>query len=201
MAPALSESSRPARNYHSLHKKATGSRIFFCRGFKLATLIATRQVSVCFRPNPERRFCLLQDPDFAEVLTDLNSRELFWLSRGQLEIAVATEGREPRRISGFITSRKSCDSECRRWGGGARGPSVGWFVLVHLRLLLAFSAVNTGFLAFGLGPFKSPRQRGAVFIDLLVRLVPHRFLHLCLGDGPTLECWEEPSLAFFRRVF
>lgn len=53
----------------------------------------------------------LQDPDFAEVLTDLNSRELFWLSRGQLEIAVETEGRDPRRISGLITGRKSCDSK------------------------------------------------------------------------------------------
>lgn len=60
--------------------------------------------SACFHP--------LQDPDFAEVLTDLNSRELFWLSRGQLEIAVATEGRDPHQISGFITSRKSCDSKC-----------------------------------------------------------------------------------------
>uniref|UniRef100_A0A7N8XMP8 Chordin n=1 Tax=Mastacembelus armatus TaxID=205130 RepID=A0A7N8XMP8_9TELE len=50
------------------------------------------------------------DPDFAEVLTDLNSRELFWLSRGQLEIAVATEGQDPRQISGFITGRKSCDT-------------------------------------------------------------------------------------------
>lgn len=54
----------------------------------------------------------MQDPDFAEVLTDLNSRELFWLSRGQLEIAVATEGQDPRQISGFITGRKSCDSKC-----------------------------------------------------------------------------------------
>lgn len=53
-----------------------------------------------------------QDPDFAEVLTDLNSRELFWLSRGQLEISVVTEGRDPRRISGFIIGRKSCDSKC-----------------------------------------------------------------------------------------
>ncbi|XP_037332499.2 chordin [Pungitius pungitius] len=50
------------------------------------------------------------DPDFAEVLTDLNSRELFWLSRGQLEIAVATEGQDPRQISGSITGRKSCDT-------------------------------------------------------------------------------------------
>ncbi|XP_037534367.1 chordin [Nematolebias whitei] len=50
------------------------------------------------------------DPDFAEVLTDLNSRELFWLSRGQLEIVVATEGQDPRQISGFITGRKSCDT-------------------------------------------------------------------------------------------
>ncbi|KAJ7990619.1 hypothetical protein DPEC_G00302270 [Dallia pectoralis] len=50
------------------------------------------------------------DPDFAEVLTDLNSRELFWLSRGQLEIAVETVGQDPRHISGFITGRKSCDT-------------------------------------------------------------------------------------------
>ncbi|KAM9453017.1 chordin-like [Salvelinus alpinus] len=50
------------------------------------------------------------DPDFAEVLTDLNSRELFWLSRGQLVIAVETEGPDPRHISGFITGRKSCDT-------------------------------------------------------------------------------------------
>lgn len=54
----------------------------------------------------------VQDPDFAEVLTDLNSRELFWLSRGQLEIAVETEGQDARKISGFITGRKSCDSKC-----------------------------------------------------------------------------------------
>lgn len=57
------------------------------------------------------QFQSVQDPDFAEVLTDLNSRELFWLSRGQLEITVTTEGQDPRRISGFITGRKSCDSK------------------------------------------------------------------------------------------
>ncbi|XP_061923916.1 chordin-like isoform X3 [Entelurus aequoreus] len=50
------------------------------------------------------------DPDFAEVLADLNSRELFWLSRGQLEITVATQGHDPQHISGFITGRKSCDT-------------------------------------------------------------------------------------------
>uniref|UniRef100_A0AAY4DFF8 Chordin n=1 Tax=Denticeps clupeoides TaxID=299321 RepID=A0AAY4DFF8_9TELE len=50
------------------------------------------------------------DPDFAEVFTDLNSRELFWLSRGQLQIAVETEGNDPNQISGFITGRKSCDT-------------------------------------------------------------------------------------------
>uniref|UniRef100_A0A8C4RV84 Chordin n=1 Tax=Erpetoichthys calabaricus TaxID=27687 RepID=A0A8C4RV84_ERPCA len=50
------------------------------------------------------------DPDFAEVLTNLNSREMFWLSRGQLEIAVQAEGIAPRRISGYITGKKSCDT-------------------------------------------------------------------------------------------
>lgn len=57
------------------------------------------------------QFQSVQDPDFAEVLTDLNSRELFWLSRGQLEIAVTAGGQDSRRISGFITGRKSCDSK------------------------------------------------------------------------------------------
>uniref|UniRef100_A0A673YCR4 Chordin n=1 Tax=Salmo trutta TaxID=8032 RepID=A0A673YCR4_SALTR len=59
---------------------------------------------ICYLLSP---FC---DTDFAEVLTDLNSRELFWLSRGQLVITVETEGQDPRHISGFITGRKSCDT-------------------------------------------------------------------------------------------
>uniref|UniRef100_A0A3P9IP14 Chordin n=1 Tax=Oryzias latipes TaxID=8090 RepID=A0A3P9IP14_ORYLA len=50
------------------------------------------------------------DPDFAEVLTNLTSRELLLLYRGQLEITIETQGQDPRRISGFITSRKSCDT-------------------------------------------------------------------------------------------
>uniref|UniRef100_A0AAZ3SAV5 Chordin n=1 Tax=Oncorhynchus tshawytscha TaxID=74940 RepID=A0AAZ3SAV5_ONCTS len=55
-----------------------------------------------------------RERDFAEVLTDLNSRELFWLSRGQLVITVETEVQDPRHISGFITGRKSCDSKLHR---------------------------------------------------------------------------------------
>ncbi|XP_043926340.1 chordin [Protopterus annectens] len=51
-----------------------------------------------------------QDPDFAEVLTDLSTREMFWLSHGQLEISVETQGTDSRRISGFITSKKTCDT-------------------------------------------------------------------------------------------
>ncbi|KAK2881723.1 hypothetical protein Q8A67_018991 [Cirrhinus molitorella] len=50
------------------------------------------------------------DSDFAEVLADLNSRELFWLSRGQLQISVETEGQNPRQISGYISGRRSCDT-------------------------------------------------------------------------------------------
>uniref|UniRef100_H2ZTV0 Chordin n=1 Tax=Latimeria chalumnae TaxID=7897 RepID=H2ZTV0_LATCH len=50
------------------------------------------------------------DPDFAEVLTDLSNREMLWLSQGQLEIAVETEGKNARQISGFITGKKTCDT-------------------------------------------------------------------------------------------
>uniref|UniRef100_A0A672N067 Chordin n=1 Tax=Sinocyclocheilus grahami TaxID=75366 RepID=A0A672N067_SINGR len=50
------------------------------------------------------------DSDLAEVLADLNSRELFWLSRGQLQISVETEGQNPRQISGNISGKRSCDA-------------------------------------------------------------------------------------------
>ncbi|XP_016395656.1 chordin-like [Sinocyclocheilus rhinocerous] len=50
------------------------------------------------------------DSDLAEVLADLNSRELFWLSRGQLQISVETEGQNPRQISGNISGKRSCDT-------------------------------------------------------------------------------------------
>ncbi|XP_068441938.1 chordin [Clinocottus analis] len=86
------------------------------------------------------------DPDFAEVLTDLNSRELFWLSRGQLEITVATEGPEPRKISGYITGRKSCDSEsCDRSQRPAQGvlKDISSELLQHLDRGSAFIQVST----------------------------------------------------------
>ncbi|XP_051963635.1 chordin-like [Xyrauchen texanus] len=50
------------------------------------------------------------DSDFAEVMADLNSRELFWLSRGHLQITVETEGRNPHQISGYISGKRSCDT-------------------------------------------------------------------------------------------
>ncbi|XP_067392662.1 chordin [Emydura macquarii macquarii] len=52
----------------------------------------------------------VQDPDFAEVLSDLSSREMLWLAQGQLRITAQTEGRRRRQISGYITARKSCDT-------------------------------------------------------------------------------------------
>uniref|UniRef100_A0A673YCD5 Chordin n=1 Tax=Salmo trutta TaxID=8032 RepID=A0A673YCD5_SALTR len=84
--------------------------------FKLC-LFQTLSISNSISNSVYFKLCLSQtlsisnsDTDFAEVLTDLNSRELFWLSRGQLVITVETEGQDPRHISGFITGRKSCDT-------------------------------------------------------------------------------------------
>ncbi|XP_048017310.1 chordin isoform X1 [Megalobrama amblycephala] len=59
------------------------------------------------------------DSDFAEVLADLNSRELFWLSRGQLQIVVETEGQNPRQISGYISGKRSCDTLQSVMSGGS----------------------------------------------------------------------------------
>lgn len=64
--------------------------------------------------SPSSRWLSPQDPDFAEVLSDLSSREMLWLAQGQLKITAETEGRRLRQITGYITARKSCDSE---WQG------------------------------------------------------------------------------------
>nr|DBA26345.1 TPA: hypothetical protein GDO54_010619 [Pyxicephalus adspersus] len=65
-----------------------------------------------------------EEPDFAEVLTDLSSREMQWLAQGQLKVAVQTEGRHGQRISGVITVRKSCDTlQSVLSGGDALNPT------------------------------------------------------------------------------
>ncbi|XP_040282737.1 chordin [Bufo bufo] len=65
-----------------------------------------------------------QEPDFAEVLSDLSSREMQWLAQGHLKIAVQTEGRHGQRISGPITVRKSCDTlQSVLSGGDALNPT------------------------------------------------------------------------------
>nr|XP_033815144.1 chordin isoform X2 [Geotrypetes seraphini] len=51
-----------------------------------------------------------EESDFAEVLTNLSSLEMFWLAQGQLRISVEVEGRQNLRISGYITVKKSCDT-------------------------------------------------------------------------------------------
>ncbi|RMC02011.1 hypothetical protein DUI87_21173 [Hirundo rustica rustica] len=52
----------------------------------------------------------VEDPDFAEVLSDLSAQELQWLVQGQLRITAETEGRHARRLAGTITTRRSCDT-------------------------------------------------------------------------------------------
>uniref|UniRef100_A0A8C5ULX6 Chordin n=7 Tax=Passeriformes TaxID=9126 RepID=A0A8C5ULX6_9PASS len=52
----------------------------------------------------------VEDPDFAEVLSDLSAQELQWLVQGQLRIVAETEGRHARRLAGTISTRRSCDT-------------------------------------------------------------------------------------------
>lgn len=82
--------------------------------------------ALCARAEPWHCDCPWQDPDFAEVLSELSAHELQWLVQGQLRIMAETEGRHARQLAGTITTRRSCDSEhgagtlgCRR---GACGP-------------------------------------------------------------------------------
>lgn len=62
-----------------------------------------------------------QDPDFAEVLSELSARELQWLVQGQLRIVAETEGQHARQLVGTITARRSCDSEHGAGTLGHRG--------------------------------------------------------------------------------
>ncbi|KFP87395.1 Chordin, partial [Acanthisitta chloris] len=48
----------------------------------------------------------VEDPDFAEVLSDLSAHELQWLVQGQLRIVAETE----KKLAGTITIRRSCDT-------------------------------------------------------------------------------------------
>nr|XP_038039620.1 chordin isoform X3 [Anas platyrhynchos] len=52
----------------------------------------------------------VEDPDFAEVLSELSARELQWLVQGQLRIVAETEGRHARQLAGTITARRGCDT-------------------------------------------------------------------------------------------
>ncbi|XP_061308351.1 chordin isoform X1 [Pezoporus flaviventris] len=52
----------------------------------------------------------VEDPDFAEVLSELSARELQWLVQGQLRIVAETEGQHARQLAGTITTRRSCDT-------------------------------------------------------------------------------------------
>ncbi|XP_049659535.1 chordin isoform X3 [Accipiter gentilis] len=52
----------------------------------------------------------VEDPEFAEVLSDLSARELQWLVQGQLRIVAETEGRHACQLAGTITTRRSCDT-------------------------------------------------------------------------------------------
>ncbi|KAL7991035.1 hypothetical protein Chor_014465 [Crotalus horridus] len=52
----------------------------------------------------------LQDPDFAEVLVELGSQEMHWLAQGQLRMTAEVEGGVRRKLAGYITVRRSCDT-------------------------------------------------------------------------------------------
>ncbi|XP_010571398.1 PREDICTED: chordin [Haliaeetus leucocephalus] len=52
----------------------------------------------------------VEDPEFAEVLSELSAHELQWLVQGQLRIVAETEGRHACQLAGTITTRRSCDT-------------------------------------------------------------------------------------------
>ncbi|XP_012969870.1 chordin isoform X5 [Mesocricetus auratus] len=50
-----------------------------------------------------------EEPGFAEVLPSLTDQEMAWLVLGELQIALERAGGPELRISGYITTRQSCD--------------------------------------------------------------------------------------------
>lgn len=62
-------------------------------------------------------FCsaLHKEPGFAEVLPSLTDQEMDWLELGELQMVLEKAGGPELRISGYITTRQSCDGE-EGWG-------------------------------------------------------------------------------------
>lgn len=56
-----------------------------------------------------------QEPGFAEVLPSLTDQEMDWLVLGELQMVLERAGGPELRISGYITTRRSCDGEAG-WG-------------------------------------------------------------------------------------
>lgn len=81
-----------------------------------------------------------QDPNFAEVLSELSAHELQWLVQGQLRIVAETEGQHACQLAGTIITRRSCDSEhglgTLRFGG--------WPCSPHTSLTLPFVPLSLG---------------------------------------------------------
>ncbi|XP_051047127.1 chordin isoform X2 [Phodopus roborovskii] len=56
-----------------------------------------------------------EEPGFAEVLPSLTDQEMEWLVLGELQMVLERAGGPELRISGYITTRQSCDGEAG-WG-------------------------------------------------------------------------------------
>lgn len=56
-----------------------------------------------------------QEPGFAEVLPSLTDQEMDWLVLGELQMVLERAGGPELHISGYITTRRSCDGEAG-WG-------------------------------------------------------------------------------------
>ncbi|TRY92217.1 hypothetical protein DNTS_023794 [Danionella cerebrum] len=137
------------------------------------------------------------DSDVAEVLSDLNSRELFWLSRGQLQIAVETEGKNPQHISGFISGKRSCDTlQSVLSSGSALSPSASGGVGSAVFFLHGNGSLDFQLRLSGLGSpvtgltlEMKPRRRSkrSVLYDLTQHYIPENSQYGGFGGSGRAE--------------
>ncbi|XP_065495745.1 chordin isoform X1 [Caloenas nicobarica] len=135
----------------------------------------------------------MEDPDFAEVLSEMSAHELQWLVQGQLRIVAETEGQHARQLAGTITTRRSCDTiQSVLCGADALLPTktgaVGSAKLVlHENGTLEYQVqvVGTASEVVGLTLETKPRRKSKR--NILFDMTPS------YKDGLAQGTWQSPS--------
>ncbi|XP_031219341.1 chordin isoform X6 [Mastomys coucha] len=135
-----------------------------------------------------------QEPGFAEVLPSLTDQEMDWLELGELQMVLEKAGGPELRISGYITTRQSCDVLQSVLCGadalipvqtGAAG-SASFILLGNGSLIYQVQVVGTGSEVVAMTLETKPQQKNqrTVLCHMAgLQLGGHMAVGICSGLG------------------